>query len=352
MTDRAEPVLAGALRQLVENGTLTQEQADVVRTDFHARLQTDSSGLSGPGHMGQQPGNAWTAVLAEVGGYVGAAFVVAAAVALVGPDWANFAQSTRIAILAGPGVLLLLAALATALAVPGGWSFRPAAAERDGHASAAIRRLIGALVLAGGGLLGGATEVIREDHGSNYWIPLVLLLVWGIGYLLCRGVPLHLGTAGALVWTLLTAVNTDYENFPVVGMTLVIAGVGWLLLGLYGLIEERTLAIETAGVMAFIGGEFAATSDVEGLGYALLGLLAVAGLTGYVRTHELSTLGVGAVALAVVVPEAVTDYTEGSLGAAGGLLVSGLSVVAVSVLAARLRRSDSGKPASGPAKVV
>jgi hypothetical protein len=99
--------------------------------------------------------------------------------------------------------------------------------------------------------------------------------------------------------------------------------------------------------MSFIGAETVVAADNESLGYLLLGLLAAAGLIEYLRTRELSALGVGAVALAVVVPQAVIDYTEGSFGAAGGLLVSGLSIVAVSVLASRLRRK-----ASGPAQVV
>ena len=99
--------------------------------------------------------------------------------------------------------------------------------------------------------------------------------------------------------------------------------------------------------MAFTGGEIVATSSYEGVGYLLLGLLTVAGLVGYIRTRELSALGVGAVTLAVLVPQAVIDYTEGSLGVAGGLLVSGLSVVAASVVAARLRHTESG-----PAQLV
>jgi len=70
-------------------------------------------------------------------------------------------------------------------------------------------------------------------------------------------------------------------------------------------------------------------------------------LIGYLVTGQLSALGVGAASLAVVVPQVVIDYTEGSLGAAGGLLLSGLSMVAASVLAARLRRTGSG-----PAQVV
>ena len=353
MSDRAEPVLAAALERLVENGTLTREQADVVRTDFHSELRTDSLGKS---ERSTEQHTNWTALLSEVGGYIGAAFVFGAAIALVGTGWDNFSEAARIALLGVPAVLLLIAAFAVAVRLPGGWSFRPpfsghpsvndhnsGAAVLDASASAPARRLIAALVLVGGGLLAGVVAVITQDSGSDAWIPVVALLVWGAGYLLFRGAALQVATAVALTWTVFGVVDANWDDqSPLSGLVLVLAGAGWALLARYRVIEEQVLAVAVAGVMAFIGGEEVVVSDYEGLGYLLLGLLAVVGLIGYVRTQTLSTLGVGAVTLAVVVPQVVIDYTEGSLGAAGGLLVSGLSVVAVSVLAARLHRNGSG----------
>lgn len=348
MSDRAEPVLAAALERLVTNGTLTRAQAEAVRTDFQADLRSD---LQRRPDQRSDDSSSWTPVLAEVGGYLGAAFVVAAAAALVGPNWDNFSQLVRIAVLAVPAVLLLIAAAIATTALPGGWSFRAATAgnhDVEGHQdgpqpAATVRRLIGALVLAAGGLLAGAAAVISGDTGADHWVPLVALAVWGLGYALFRGIPLHLGAAVALSWTVMTMLDRDLDaTFPLAGLVLVLAAVGWAALSRYHLIVEQPLAIAVAGVMAFAGGEYVAVSDYEGLGYVLLGLLAGIGLAGYVRTRHLSALGVGAASLAVVVPQVVIDYTEGSLGAAGGLLVSGLSIVAVSVLVARLRRTGSG----------
>jgi hypothetical protein len=359
MNDQAEPVLAGSLQRLIDQGTLTREQADAVRTTFHANLESQAnSHPTGPSQTGgrDEASNSWTSILAEVGGYVGVAFVVAAAAALIGPNWDNFSQGGRVAILAVPGALLLLAAASVAMTFPAGlrWAFSAARRSVQGHSaeidqavSPALRRLIGALVLAGGALLGSAAAVIA-DSSSDVWIPEVVLVVWGLGYLLFRGVPLHLGTAVALTWTVLTVFDQDSDRgFAAGGLVLVFAAAAWALLAIYRLIEEQALAIAVAGVMAFTGGEIVATSSHEGVGYLLLGLLTVAGLVGYIRTRELSALGVGAATLAVLVPQAVIDYTEGSLGVAGGLLVSGLSVVAASVVAARLRHTESG-----PAQLV
>jgi hypothetical protein len=344
MSDRAEPVLAAALERLTQDGTLTREQAAAVRTGFHLDLQAQAE---------PSDERSWTPVLAEVGGYVGAAFVVGAVFALVGDGWDQFSQSVRVGILGGPGLLLLLAAVAIAVNLSG-WTLRLRRPEPAGTTStgddrrpAILHRLIGTLVLAGGGLLGAA---VAAGVGDAYdrWIPVVPLLVWASGYLLVRGVPLHLGTASALVWTVFWVIDlSDVDTFPVSGVVLALTAAIWAALAVYQVVEERALGFAVAGVMAFIGGESAAFSSYAEVGYLLLGLLALTGLVVYVRSRELSALGVGAVSLAVVVPQVVIDYTEGSLGAAGGLLVSGLSIVAVSALATRLRHTDSG-----PAQLV
>jgi len=56
---------------------------------------------------------------------------------------------------------------------------------------------------------------------------------------------------------------------------------------------------------------------------------------------------VGVVALATVVPQAVIDYTGGALGAAGALLVVGLSIVGASVIGLRLRHEVPGRAQPG-----
>jgi hypothetical protein len=72
----------------------------------------------------------------------------------------------------------------------------------------------------------------------------------------------------------------------------------------------------------------------------VLVVLAVLGLAGYTWLRELTVLVVGGVTLAVVVPQFVIDSTDGALGAAGALLVRGLSIVAASVVAMRVRSSE------------
>jgi hypothetical protein len=47
---------------------------------------------------------------------------------------------------------------------------------------------------------------------------------------------------------------------------------------------------------------------------------------------------VGVLGITVVVPEAVTDWTDGSLGVAGGVLVAGLALLGASLAGLRVKQ--------------
>jgi hypothetical protein len=49
-------------------------------------------------------------------------------------------------------------------------------------------------------------------------------------------------------------------------------------------------------------------------------------------------LGAGVLAMTLVVPEALHDWTGGSVSTAGSLLVAGLTLLAASAIGLRLRR--------------
>jgi len=134
-----------ALRRLVADARLTDTQADAVRAEFAAVTTPTPERQS------------WTAVLPEVGGYVGAAFVMAAALVLALPRWDDVSHSGRIAILGGTAVVFIGAALVVALSTHGGWSV---------HARAGLgarRRLVSVLLVIGGaaGVAGPASSPPR-----------------------------------------------------------------------------------------------------------------------------------------------------------------------------------------------
>lgn len=325
MSDSPEAALAATLSRLLGSTALTAEQADAVARGFAAEYQP----------IGVKPGG-WvrSSILAEVGGYVGTVFVIAAVAALVTPKWDDLSEAFRVSVLGGPGLLLAIFAIVLAVRTPGGWQTIPV--DQSGGPR---RRLVSVLIVSGGVLLASAAGVLSGDNAERV-VPLVLLAIWGGGYLFCRGVLLHLATGFALGWSILALSNPSFDADGVVsGSMLILAGGIWAALTLFDLAVEKDLGFVVAGGMAFIGAEIIIIDDPAWLGYLLMTGLAVLGLGGYIRTQRLSTLAVGALSLAVVAPQALIDYAGDSLGTSGALLVCGLSIVAASALSLRLRKS-------------
>jgi hypothetical protein len=333
-----ETRLRAGLDRLVGDGVLSRDQADAVLRE--ARLDAEPE---------PEQRHGWTTVLAEVGGYVGAAFVVAAVAVFTGPHWDQLSTGMRLAILASPAAALLMAAVVIARSTPGGWPVH----DRPGIG--ARRRLIAALWLSAGGLLAGVTGVLTSDpqgaSGSRQGalVTVTAMGVWIVGYLAGRTPLLHIAVAAAtafvpyLLWDWL-AQNSDVA---LAGYTLLVVAVVWAVLSLRRVLDEQLLGLAVAGTLGFIGAETLTQTDEGGgpaVGYLALAAIALAGLLGYAATRLTVVLVVGVVALATVVPQAVIDYTDGALGAAGALLVSGLSIVGASVLGLRLHRDAADSP--------
>jgi hypothetical protein len=74
------------------------------------------------------------------------------------------------------------------------------------------------------------------------------------------------------------------------------------------------------------------------VGYALTVVVAVAGVAAYLRLAGWPYLALAVLGVTLVVPEAVSDWTAGSLGAVGGVLVAGITLLLASLAGFRLRR--------------
>ena len=341
-----------ALQRLVADARLTNAEADTVRAEFAAVKTTPE----------RRP---WTAVLPEVGAYVGAAFVMAAALVFAIPRWDDLSHSGQVAILGISALVFIGAALAVALSTPGGWSV---------HARAGLgtrRRLVSLLLAIGVAAAVGAVLVITAPGPADLAAPTTAAILAVAGYALCRTSLLHLAALGSLAvtssawldWAIPTVLGDPWIpggreviSGPevAIGLSFVVIAAVWALLAIKGVLDERHLGLVSAGALFFIGAEILATDTAtdrawaNGAGYILLGLLAVAGLVGYVRTRYVGVLAVGVIALATVVPQAVIDYTNGALGAAGALLLIGLSIVGASLVGVRLRSTSRHKDRPDP----
>jgi hypothetical protein len=233
--------------------------------------------------------------------------------------------------------------------------------RRTAAVSPVTTRLVAALLLVAGGLLGGVTEVLCDPDASSdggWTWPLVgatTTLVWAIGYLFVRGGLLHAATLIGLAVTAASSVQQfvhpsydaggSWANLAE-GLSVIAVGVGWGLLGWFGLLRERAFGLTLAGATVFWGAQVQLNDGGEGHswpGHLATGLLALLGLVGYVRTKSVGLLVVGVVSLAVVVPEIVLDYSDGTLSTAGALLVTGLSIVGASALGFRLRHDVAAR---------
>jgi hypothetical protein len=327
--------LTVALDRLVERGTLNRGQARAVRDEVLGRPVR-----SGGRTTAAEPWS-WATLVTEVGGYLGAAFVAGAAIALVEPRWHELSAGVRALVLGLPGLALLLGAVLVARARPGGWTPRGAGDPR--------RRTVQVLGLAGVALLTGVVSALVPGQvgssGHELIVALAALLLTGVGHLLCRGALTQLAAFGATIWTAAGAVDVAgaFDEEIVLGLVWFGVGLLWAVLALTGALDEVAVAITAAGITMFVGAELMIVAGGhpgwEGLGYLLLGVLAAGGPISYVRRREPTALAVGGIALAVVVPQAIIDFTDGALGTSGALLVSGLSIVAASVATFRMHRA-------------
>jgi hypothetical protein len=291
----------------------------------------------------------WVAVLGEVGGYVGAAFVLGGCVVLGGSNWDSLARTTRLQLLGLPAVVLTLVALLIGFTTNGGWSVRP----RPGIL--ARRRLVATLATLAAVL--SATAVQQVVDGPNEALAAMGTAtgVSLVGYALCRTNLLHLALGVSFASTVAELISRISGNWDNTAWGLVAAGLIWVALATWRVLDERTLGELVGAATVYLGGEVLAVDRGLAAGYLVLGLVAVAGLIGYLRTRRVPLLVVGVVALATVVPEAVSHYAGGTIRVGGTLLVTGLSIVSASMLGLLLHhrtpahraQNDPELPASG-----
>ncbi len=167
------------------------------------------------------------------------------------------------------------------------------------------------------------------------------VVVAGAGYRLARTA---VGVVG-LMAGLLTAVGTLASGADGVGsegdalgVAFFCAGLLWLVATEAGLFREITIARALGVGVALFGAQVPAIDGSHAwLGYALTVAVAVAGIAIYLLRIAWPYLAGAVVAVTLVVPEAVSDWTDGSLGATGGVLVAGITLLAASFAGHRLR---------------
>jgi len=279
--------------------------------------------------------------LAEIGGYAGAALVVAAVALLLARQWSALATGARVGILAAIAAVLAGGAVVLLARLPG-----PRAEVGHSAAGRLAGVLLGAAAVAAASAAGvGTGSGPAAGAAAGVAVGATLLVTGLLGYLAVPGTVGQLVTAvGAVLLVPFVLDLVGDVHGVTAGLLLLGIGVVWLGLAEQGRWVPLVSAQAIGCVIAFAGAQVpVVASGHPWVGYVATAALAAAAFTTYVvRQGGLAYLVLGVLATTAAVPEAVMDWTGGSLGAAGALLVAGLALLGASLAGLRLRREVTG----------
>jgi uncharacterized membrane protein len=303
------------LQRWQASGIITSAQADRIRaTETPVRLERRIP------------------LVAEVIGYLGAAFVLSAAFALTAQIWSALDVVVRIALLLAVTALLVLA----------GWAIRNSE-ER------AFRRLASFLWLGAVGGAGFLADVVARDAldiETGFSLPtgIAMTSLAGVLWLVRRTAPQLVGVFAGLAF-LVAGISDVIEGDDAFGILLWVVGVVALVLARRKFIApERTAqALSSGAILA--GAQWAAVevfSNTQGWALALgLGsAIALQALSVAWRSPVL--LGFGSAGVLLFLPQIVDEYLGDAIGSTAALLVAGVALLGVALIAVRLRDRVSG----------
>jgi hypothetical protein len=244
-----------------------------------------------------------------------------------------------------------LVAVALVLAVAGGFTV-----PRVGSREIDLRRRLSGTLLTGSSVAAGtaagvALEVFTDQrYGDVYW-PAVLggaVVIAGsaLAYRFSStavGLVVMIGGALDVATNLGSGLAPSGDDEAVgVGLAVFVVAIVWILLTELGLFDQRTIARTLGVVVGVVGSQVASfTGDQSWIGYLMAVVIVGVGVWLYLTRLDWPYLAGAVVAVTLVVPEAVSDWTDNSLGVVGGVLLAGITLLVASFAAYRLRKETT-----------
>ena len=267
-------------------------------------------------------------LLTEAVAYVGAILILAGSIAAVSQRWHNITAWGRVGILAGAAVLFLLTGIIV----------------RRVH-EPAIQRLVDVVwFLSVAGLAGAIGFAAYDVYGNTAQ---VTALAVGIGITVYAGalwlVRQHalqnLALFTGLIVTICAAIVTIDNSPPSLAFALALWGFGlaWVGLGWRRYVEPLWVTVPSGVLLALIAPGLAAGE--YGWIYAIGIATAAAAMAASVPLRNTPLLALGTLAMFGYVTGVVVRYFHQSLGVPGALAVTGVLILGLAAVTARLIRA-------------
>jgi hypothetical protein len=317
--------LAAQLRRWATDGLLTEEQAAAILAAEQARVQPPAAAPTRP-----------VSVTVELLGYLGGILAIIGASLLAARFWRDLGISTRLTLLGLVAVALWAAgAVVHEHANPALWRLRGVLWLLSSAAVAFFAGLFCADVLdLGGEAVAMVTGFATAAHAGALWLG--------------RPRPLQqLACLAGVVVTVGGGVGVVGGTQTVIGLTMWVVGVGWVLLAWYKLLPPTGVALLAGAVVALSGAQaMAIDSRAAGL---LLGLASAVGLLLVgMAARRLALAGVGIAGVVVFLPTKVVHFFAGTVGVPVLILLSGVALLAVTLVILRVRLPWAHAPAPMP----
>ncbi|WP_040788782.1 DUF2157 domain-containing protein [Nocardia paucivorans] len=302
-----------ALRGLVDQGVLTESQLDAVVTAL-SEDRTPPTPVK---------------LLSEIAAYAGAGLLLSGFVLLLAASWEDMARLGRVALFA----LVALGLAVTGIALVGGPKALFGAARRRVRETGHTIRTRLAMVLFALAAVGVAAAVgsgIEDGNADIAWVYACLagLAVGVLGYAAFPSLVGMLVCAGFAVAVLSGVLNDLWGvDEELTGIGFLALGLGWLGVARLGVILERWAGYAVGILVALWGAQVTSAFVEYAMAYLLTGLLAVLCFALYLTDRSPVLVLGGTIALSVAAAEAVWHWTDGSISAAGAVLVAGAVVL-------------------------